>query len=43
MLRQLQHVHRLPAPAHQRVLDALVFDHVGRISRRFGDGLGIQT
>ena len=43
VLGEHEGVHGLPAPAHEGVFDAFVFDDVGGISGGFGDGLGAEA
>lgn len=40
---EFEHVHRLPAPAHECVANAFVFDDVGGVRSGFGDGLGAEA
>lgn len=43
VLGQNHRIHGFETPAHDGVLDAVVFDDVGRISRSFIDGLSTET
>lgn len=43
VLGQNHRVHGFETPAHDGVLDAVVFDDVGRISSSFIDGLSAET